>query len=717
MGFIDRLLGREITTLDLKRDDFQLIDTSKIGMPKPPPLDVSLDATWRYAKRSEIVFACIEKKATAATDAVLVVEQRGTDGEWEPLDTHPLISLLSKPNPYDDGESFIRTWIESENFADNFYCEIVRSAAGVPVQLYPLNPVYLVPQWYMGERGWYIDHYRYFQTGYPVRLEVDDILVRRRHGLGSIYSEVSQMAVALNSIDADTSATEYVRAFWNNGGAPSGVLAIAGRTLTDAEVQHIQQQWTSRYGRNGSNRMGPAILPEGTTYSPVSSKLNELNNETLNDDAVSKICMIFGVPPIIINAVVGLKHVTQNATAQAAMGEFWAHTMSPELKSIRNFLTWNLLPMFEDINKIKAGQIRCNWDLSQVDAMQEDIDAVHSRVGEGYQNGIYTLNEARSKVGLPEVSPEQGGDEFFKPPAPIAPQDNQPPKPKPPKSDSYHELSAADISLAKPRQIPAVLNGHNGSKKNFEYQGLTLAREPSELEKSIDLKAIYDSYEQGRESLSKVIKTMRGDLIKQAVKEVRDFGDADIHTLTLSPPPYATKSITREVSKAVNDGRLQIAKEAPKNYEWQFVSEKGVIDDLIRILVETTISQVITEVSTAAINIFTALRKLGLDREEVESRMNEELVLRSEKSFDRISQGTINEAVNAGRREEMEARSDEIDRYQYSAILDKNTCEPCAEWDGFESEDLDAMPETPNPECEGGSSCRCFIISIFDTEA
>jgi HK97 family phage portal protein len=711
MGFIDRLLGREpdITTLDLKRvGPIELGDASRVGMPKPPPLDVSLDNLWRYAKRSEVVFACIEKKATAATDAVLVIEKKSGD-EWEPVDSHPMLSLLNKPNPYDDGESFIKSWIESENFADNFYAEIVRSGAGVPVQLFPLNPIYLVPQWYMGSNGWYIDHYRYFQTGYPVRLEVEDILVRRRHSLGSIYSDVSQMAVALNSIDADTSATEYVRAFWNNGGAPSGVIAIAGRTLTPIEVKHIQQEWMSRYSRNGSNRLGPAILPEGTTYTPVSSKLNELNNESLSDEAVSKICMIFGVPPILIGAVVGLKHVTQNATAQAAMGEFWAHTMSPELKSIRNFLTWTLLPMFEDINTIKNGLIRCNWDLSQVDAMQEDVDAVHSRVGEGYQNGIYTLNEARAKVGLDPVDANQGGDEFFKPPQPVAP-DNQPPdKPKPPKVE-WEDLP--DLR----KLVYDQANG-NGSKKNFEYQGMTLSREPSAIEQTVDIKAIYDSYETGKDALAKVIQTMRTDLIKQATKEVKSFGDGDIHTLTLVPPSYAQKSVTREIRNAVDDGRSQVAMDADKSDKAIIVIEtKSTIDELIRTLVEITISRVVNEISSAAINIYTMLRTLGLDEREVESRIDTELRERSDAPFDGIARQSVNAAVNAGRREEMKDRDDEIEYYYWSAILDKNVCGPCEELDGATADRLDQLPDAPYENCEGGSSCRCFVIAVFAGE-
>src|SRR5678815_303856 len=160
MKITDWLFGAEPTQLKLRSDEG--FGTSKIGMPKPPPLDVSLESLLKYSRRSELVYACIEKKAQSACDAELVVERRKKDGEWERQDFHPLISLLDKPNPWDNGESFLRSWIASENFADNFYAEIVRSGAGLPVALYPLNPVNLVPQYVAGSKGWTIDFYYYF---------------------------------------------------------------------------------------------------------------------------------------------------------------------------------------------------------------------------------------------------------------------------------------------------------------------------------------------------------------------------------------------------------------------------------------------------------------------------------------------------------------------------------------------------------------------------
>jgi hypothetical protein len=71
MSIWDRLLGREqITSLDLKREASSI----RTVMPQVPPLDVSAQSLTRYATKSELVYACIEKKAQVACDPELIVQ-------------------------------------------------------------------------------------------------------------------------------------------------------------------------------------------------------------------------------------------------------------------------------------------------------------------------------------------------------------------------------------------------------------------------------------------------------------------------------------------------------------------------------------------------------------------------------------------------------------------------------------------------------------------
>src|SRR5690606_30076770 len=126
------------------------------------------------------------------------------------------------------------------------------------------------------------------------------------------------------------------------------------------------------------------------TYQPVGqADLTKLNSESLTSIDESRICMAFGVPPILIGAFVGLVHVNQRASVREAQEDFWMNTMSPELKNIRKFLDRTILPYFEDVEAIRRGDIRFNWDMSQVKALQEDVDKIHARAANGYKAGIY----------------------------------------------------------------------------------------------------------------------------------------------------------------------------------------------------------------------------------------------------------------------------------------------------------------------------------------
>ena len=47
------------------------------------------------------------------------------------------------------------------------------------------------------------------------------------------------------------------------------------------------------------------------------------------------------------------------------------------------------------------------------------------------------------------------------------------------------------------------------------------------------------------------------------------------------------------------------------------------------------------------------------------------------------------------------------------AILDTNTCPPCESADGLIAVTPSDLPDAPKPDCEGGASCRCFVVGVI----
>lgn len=255
MGLIgkikDLIVGEEVTELKLD-SSFELkkaFDAQRVGVSgraKYPDTDFA--NLFRQAYRNELVFACLEKIGQAALDPEIVVERKTGDG-WETIPDHDLVALVNKPNPFDTGDTFLRAWLISEHISDRAVAEIVRSKTGKPVQLWLLDPSRIRPIASDFRSGNPISGYEFTpEGGAPVKLETTDVLIRVNRSITNQFYGISPLAVALGSVDADSALTDYVRAFFNNSGMPSGILKFANRTIKDEEAEMLRQQWRNRYG-------------------------------------------------------------------------------------------------------------------------------------------------------------------------------------------------------------------------------------------------------------------------------------------------------------------------------------------------------------------------------------------------------------------------------------------------------------------------------------
>jgi len=698
MGIWDQFLQRN-KPIELKLAQ----TTQKAGLPKAPVLDTSLESLLRYSRRNELVFACIEKKAQAACDPVLIVEQKNQDGNWERIEDHPLLALMNKPNLHDDGESFLRGWIASENFADIVYCEKVRNRSGDLVELHLLNPASIKPHYLTTSNGFVLDYYSYNNGVKEIRFKEEELLIRRRHGIGSVYDGLSNVAVALGAIDADIAQTDYVRAFFNNDGVPSGQLIVKDRRISNEEAESLQQRWARKFARGGSNRKGIVVLDQSAEFHKIGANLNELEADSITGQIESRICMAFGVPPVLVGAYVGLKNVNQKASFEGALQDFWRGTMSPELKSLRSFLTWNLLNEFEDYETIKNGQIRVNWDLSQVEAFRENVNDLHTRTRENLKAGILTINEARAALGLEGID---GGDSL-----PIISQ---------PSFSAIEESAEPELRYlnAAPeiKAVEAVEDAQAGAsdqKKNYAVDGITLSRPLNQMEQHLDLKGLVEDLNNAKKEIAQILAQLRTDLIAEAAKVGKTLTDAELYSMTLTPPSSVYKKIEKILARAIGSGSKQIVGELVKQGA-KIEPPIIPIAKMAQRLAELTISRTVNEMQTRAISQLATQLLLGVSPAQASDNLVGILTNQSDKWVDSFAGNAANVGIQEGRGEAIEALKEEWDYLEYSALLDLNTCEPCAEADGKTAAKYEDLPATPNPDCAGADRCRCFIVAVYD---
>src|ERR1051326_7968094 len=244
-------------------------------------------------------------------------------------------------------------------------------------------------------------------------------------------------------------------------------------------------------------------------------------------------------------------------------------------------------------------------------------------------------------------------------------------------------------------------------KKSYEWEGLTLSREPKEHEK-IAVKGIHGAQESAKESIGKILLNLREELIAAGLKGIKRLKPATYHELTLQAPKDSRVELRDRLIKVHKQGRMLVAAELGKK---EALPEDDEFD-LLDLLTDLTDSRVANDVQARMIDAAARYSLLGLSGQELIDAVQKEITAGSVTYIDRAARGLATKVINIGRSDEAESTKDDWDRVEYSALLDQNVCDPCASQDGDTASNEDDLQPAPNPDCLGGELCRCFHVWI-----
>lgn len=247
-------------------------------------------------------------------------------------------------------------------------------------------------------------------------------------------------------------------------------------------------------------------------------------------------------------------------------------------------------------------------------------------------------------------------------------------------------------------------------KKQYEWEGMTLSREPTDAEK-LCIKSIATAQDSSKAGIGTILLKLRTDLIDAGMIAIKKLEPADYHTLILEAPKASTVELRTELTKIFKKGRSLVSRElAAKSETKQDLTQED--DQELDDLTDLTDSRVINDVQSRITAAAARFALLGLAGAALWKAVSDEVSSGSVSYIDRAATGLANTVLNFGRSREAEDRSNEWDRVEYSAILDANTCSPCAADDGQTARDEADLTDVPNPDCEGGDWCRCFHVFI-----
>ena len=316
------------------------------------------------------------------------------------LTAHPLLDLLARPNPRQDGVSLLETISAHLLLAGNAYVEAVSlDGAEVKVrELYALRPdrMKVVP----GPDGW-PQAYEYTVAGATVRFEQNTTLppilhLTFFHPVDDYYG-LAPLEAAACALDTHNAAAKWNKALLDNAARPSGALVFdgpEGMMLSDQQFARLKRELDEQY--QGTRNAGrPMVLEGGLDWKAMSLSPKDMDFMEAKHAAAREIALAFGVPPMLL-AIPG---DNTYSNYQEASRVFWRQTVLPLAGRIGAALSQWLQPAF-------GAGLTLAVDTDRVEALAPDSAALWERVSKA---NFLTVNEKRAAVGYGALA---GGDAF-----------------------------------------------------------------------------------------------------------------------------------------------------------------------------------------------------------------------------------------------------------------------------------------------------------------
>ena len=302
----------------------------------------------------------------------------GSDFE-EVTDTHPLLDLLSKVNPYQNGyDATVLRILYTELTGNAFLHPVLDPTTKQPVELWtmPSQFVEIVP----GKEK-FIDGYLYGASREQRKIFApDEVIHFKRPNPADLYYGIGKVEAAWGAVQMNAAVHEMDLSFFENKARPDYLMSIKGDASPE-EIERLEAQIDEKL--RGSRRTGRFLTSTADIdIKPLSFPPKELGGRS---DIVEEIAAIFGVPVSMLRA-----NDPNLASAQTGYSMWRESTVLPMLRMDEEVLNQNLLPLFgiED-------DAFLSYDNPVVEDRRLELEERRTAVSGGWM----TINEARLEEG------------------------------------------------------------------------------------------------------------------------------------------------------------------------------------------------------------------------------------------------------------------------------------------------------------------------------
>ena len=356
-----------------------------------------------YMKNS-IVYRCVNEIAKGASAVPFMVKA----GD-QVLDSHPIVTLLSRPNPLQSHSEFFNSTFGFLLLSGNAYILKVGSEVGAPKELHLLRPDRMVIK---GGANPIPERYDYVINGrVHASYSIDE-----RSGFSDVkhiklwnplddYYGLSPMSAAALEVDQHNMAGKHNINLLSNGARPSGAVIFKPQddagisvNLSESQRQQLLTDLNNRF--SGTANAGRPLLLEGDfDWKEMGLSPKDMDFLNLKHMSATDIAMCFGVP----SQLVGVPDAQTYSNVAEARLALYEETIIPHLRKLESDLNEWLVPLYGE-------NLEFCFDIDKIPALAERTRRIYENVTIAVREGIMTRNEAREQLGL---SPMDGADDLY----------------------------------------------------------------------------------------------------------------------------------------------------------------------------------------------------------------------------------------------------------------------------------------------------------------
>lgn len=373
------------------------------------------------------VFACVTRIAQDIGKLPLNLVTQTAPDIWEATTNSAYSPVLRTPNHYQDMSQCLEQWVTSKLIWGNTYVLKGRDVRGVVNRLYVLNPACVTPLIAPDGSVFYqLKRDDLNGLGIDVTVPARDIIHDRMNCLWHPLVGVSPLYAAALPAQQGLTIQQMSAKFFAGGANPGGVL-IAPGAVTQAQADQLAADWMAKFGGNNVGKV--AVLSNNLKYEPLSVNAQDSQLIEQQNKSDTEIAKAFGMPLFILDTTKGAPYANNEALIQV----YHAECLQSPMQHIER--------SFESGLDLPSG-LGIEFD---VDALIWMDTATRTKAAsEAIGAGAMTPNEARKKyfglgpvVGgdtpymqvqnysLKALAQRDADDPFAKPPAPVAPPDDE----------------------------------------------------------------------------------------------------------------------------------------------------------------------------------------------------------------------------------------------------------------------------------------------------